>query len=412
MTTPTTIHDFKPGDTVLSCKYIEMGSCFEPEGIHCCIQGTVRSPRIITADEIRTGKATYDLVVQRRRDLFDTINDPSVGPPDPCRTCANLKPTKYRNVSFEYLGGEKLTAGLNIQHFTDCNQRCKYCVWTIQDYFVKPQYDPLPYLEEFRKAGKLRGNNWIDFSGGEPSTLKNFPELLGYLLDNNMGTVVVYSNSVIFSQAIYDALKQNKIILTTSLDAGTPSTYKKVRAMNAYPTVLRNLIRYRNSGTKGLWLKYIITDDNRTDDDLWGFAQAMLALRPDKIQICPDFPYGERQLPEETVQFAARMFHILERLTGMKPVDYTTDFGDPKWVKYHEDLAKAIQELAEKNPYGDHERFQKLKPSSTMRNLTVALRNKIDRFWHSGFRGKVLPPGSARERWATNTYRRTLARFV
>ena len=412
MTTAQTIENLKPNDSVLSCKYIQMGSCFEPEGIHCCIQGTVKSPLIITADEIRNGKATYELVVQRRTELFNTINDPSVGPPDPCRTCANLKPTKYKNVSFDYLGGEKLTASLNIQHYTDCNQRCKYCLWTVQDYFVKPQYNPLDYLEVFRKKGKMRGNNWIDFSGGEPSMLKNFGEILGYLLDNNMGTVVVYSNSVIFSQPIYDALKKNKIILTTSLDAGTPATYKKVRAMNAWPTVIRNLIRYRNSGTKGLWLKYIITEDNRTDDDLWGFALAMLAIRPDKIQICPDFPYGERQLPDETVQFAARLFHILERLTGTRPVDYTLDFGDPKWVTYHEDLTKAIHELEKRNPYGNLEIFQKLKPASAIRNLTVALRKKIDRFWDSDFRGKVLPRGSDRERLATNAYRRTLGRFV
>src|SRR5215472_6575892 len=164
MTTAKSIDELKPDDRVLSCKYIEMGSCFEPGGVHCCIQGSVRSPLIITADEIRNGQVSHDLVVQRRRALFTALNGLSVGPTDPCRTCANLKPKKYRDVSFEYLGGESLSAGLNIQHYTDCNQRCKYCLWTVEDYFVKPQYDPLEYLEVFRKKGKLRGNNWIDFS--------------------------------------------------------------------------------------------------------------------------------------------------------------------------------------------------------------------------------------------------------
>jgi len=161
-----------------------------------------------------------------------------------------------------------------------------------------------------------------------------------------------------------------------------------------------------------LWLKYIITDDNRTEDDLWGFAMAMLAIRPDRIQICPDFPYGMRELPEETVQFAARMFHVVERLTGMRPVDYTTDFGDPKWVKYHEDLAEAIRELAERNPYGDSERFQKLKPALSTRSVIDAVRRNIDRIWEGDFRRKWLPQGSARKKWATIAYRRTLGRFV
>jgi organic radical activating enzyme len=412
ISTPKTIDDLKPDDSVLSCKYIEKGSCFSLDGIHCCVAGTVESPLIITAEELRGGKVDYDLVVQRRRELFSAINGFSEGPTDPCRTCANLKPKKYRDVNFEYLGGEPLTAGMNIQHYSECNQRCTYCTFTTSDNFVKSQYEILPYLEMFRKQGKLRGNNWIDFSGGEPSMLKNFDQILNYLLDNSLGTVVVYSNSMIFSQSIYNALKQNRIILTTSLDAGTATTYKNVRKMNGYSQVLRNLIRYKNSGTRGLWLKYIVTDLNRTEDDLWGFVTAMLALKPDKIQICPDFPYGAREISAETVDFAAKLFHILERVTGMKPTDYSTDFGDPKWLKYRQDLAKAIEELAERNPYGNFEKFQELKPVSATRNLTIRLRRNIERFWDSGFRKRYLPSGSSGEKWARIAWWRTIGRFV
>lgn len=288
-----TINDLKPNDVVKVCKYIEMGSCFALDGIRCCVHGTIESPLIVTAAEIRDSTVTYDLVVQRKRELFAAINGLADRPTASCKTCTNLKEKKYKDVSFEYLGGEPLPAALNIQHYTECNLRCTYCYYKQTNRFVKPQYDMLSYLELFRKKGKLRGNNWIDFSGGEPAMLKSFDEILNYLLDNNMGTVVVYSNATIFSQIIYNALKKNKIILTTSLDTGIASTYKKLRGTDGYSKVIANLIRYKNSGTNRLWLKYIVCDLNRTEDDLWSFVWAMLALRPDKLMICPEFPYGE-----------------------------------------------------------------------------------------------------------------------
>ena len=67
---------------------------------------------------------------------------------------------------------------MGIQHYTQCNERCTYCLYTRENNFIEPQYDILGYLEQFRKRGKLRGNNWIDFSGGEPALLKNLDKIL------------------------------------------------------------------------------------------------------------------------------------------------------------------------------------------------------------------------------------------
>ncbi len=215
-----------------------------------------------------------------------------------------------------------MPGGMGIQHYTKCNERCTYCNFTVEDNFIGPQYEFLGYLEEFRKRGKLSGGNWIDFSGGEPATLKNFDEILNYFLSHKLGTVVVYSNSTVYKQSIYDALKRNQIILTTSLDTGLASTYKKLRGLDFYSKVIENLIRYRNSGTSGLWLKYVVCDVNRTEDDLWSFIMAVLAIKPDKVMICPEFAYGADSFPEETVAFAARLWYLLEKHTGFAPVDY------------------------------------------------------------------------------------------
>ena len=408
--TTRTIKNLTPDDLVKTCKYIELGSCFALGGIRCCVHGSIESPLIVTADEIRDNTVTYDLVVQRKQELFAAINGLTDGPTASCKTCANLQEKKYKDVNFEYLGGEPLPAALNIQHYTECNQRCTYCVYAQTHNFAKPQYNIIDYLELFRKKGKLRGNNWIDFSGGEPAMLKDFDEILNYLLKNNMGTIVVYSNATIFSQSIYDALKENKIILTTSLDTGIASTYKQLRGINAYSKVIRNLFRYRNSGTRQLWIKYIICDTNRTEDDLWSFVLAMLALRPDKTMICPDFPYGEKQIPNETVKFAAQLWYLLERFTGIAPIDYTSTFGDPKYIKYHDDLRSGIQELIKQKTFGNECNLKKLEQPPLAHSLTNHLVQIKNWGWDSDLRKWLLPNGSAREKHAISAWRKTFGR--
>jgi organic radical activating enzyme len=407
-----TMDNLAPDDRVKTCKFIEMGTAFGLDGVRCCCLGTFQSPLIVTAEEIRSKAVSYDLVVGRRKDLFAAINGLADGPTGSCTTCVHLKEAMYRDVSFNYLGGESLPAGFNIQHYTACNQYCTYCCFAQADSLIKPQYNILDYLELFRKEGKLRGNNWIDFSGGEPAMLENFDEILNYLLGHNMGTVVVYSNASIFSQAIYDALKKNRIILTTSLDTGMASTYRKLRGANVFPKVIGNLIRYRNSGTRRLWLKYVITDLNRTEDDLWGFVLAMLALKPDRLLICPDFPYGDRQIPEETVKFAARLWYVLEKLTGITPGDYTIGYGDPKWLQYRDDLRNAIQEVCGQKPLGTERNVQALALPPVSRAVTNRVSRMKQRFWDSRLRNRLLPTGSARAKSAMLAWRRTFGRFL
>jgi hypothetical protein len=401
-----TIESLAPNDVVKSCKYIETGSCFQEEGVRCCVHGDIYSPVLITAEEMRNG-AGYDLMVQRRREHFERVNGLREGPTGSCLGCGHLKPKKFKDVNLEYLGGEPLPGGINIQHYTKCNERCTYCQFTVDDNFVGPQYEILGYLKEFKKRGKLRGGNWIDFSGGEPATLKNFDEILGYFLGNKMGTVVVYSNSTVYKQSIYDALKKNKIILTTSLDTGLASTYKKLRGLDFYSKVVANLIRYRNSGTSGLWLKYVICDENRTEDDLWSFIMAVLAIRPNRVMICPHFRYGDEGISDETVAFAARLWYLLEKHYGFTPGDYTVAFKGAKWDKYRADLKSSLEALKAKKPI---EGEYKLRERGMVRGAINRLIAARDRALHSELRGRILPDGSARLKMARSAWGKTFGR--
>ncbi|MBN9339529.1 MAG: radical SAM protein [Comamonadaceae bacterium] len=349
--------DSLPRDAIIkSCDYIEMASCFAPEGIRCCVHGTHGGPLIAKKEDLQNNSISHAAIVSRRTEILEIINDLRKGEELPCTSCSNLQEKKLSNIDLSHLGGKKLPAGMNIQHYTSCNQRCTYCIFTVEDFWVKSQYDPIEYFEIFKKIGKLRGGNWIDFSGGETSLLKDFDRILEYLINNDLGPVVIYTNATFFKQSIFDALKNNipdpqkdnRIILTTSLDTGLPSTYRKIRGSRDYEKVIANLLRYKQSGSKNIWLKYVITKDNQTDDDLWSFIFMMGMLRPERVMICPDFPYGEPEVPPEMVQFAAKLWCLIEDVVGSRVIDYTMDFGAPIWVKYHADLPVAREEVRKK----------------------------------------------------------------
>lgn len=378
MTPASNFCDFKPNDTVKTCRWLETGLCFQLPGLLCCVHGSKTSPVLVSTEEINSGKCTPELIAQRKKELFLGINGKRKMNLHGCDGCANLIEKKFKDVSFDTVGGDFLPGGFNIQHYTICNERCLYCSYARRNEFLKPQYDILPIWEMLHKAGKLKGNNCIDFSGGEPAILKDLDQILSYLLKHNLGTVIIYSNATIFSPVLYEGLKKNKFFLTTSLDTGLKSTYAKLRGADLFDTVIDNLTKYRNSGTKGLGLKYVITEHNRTDDDMWSFILAILALRPNRVYISPDFPYGDKEIPPETVHFAAKLWYLLEKYMGPIVIDYTIAMGDPKFVKYHHELWEELDKLKTEHPLHPEMKLKYFRSNYTsLANFLKKLNKKI-----------------------------------
>lgn len=369
---------FQPNDIVKTCKYLEKGLCFQLDGLQCCVHGSKSSPVLVSTQEINNGACTHALIVKRKKELLLAINGKKEMDLRGCKGCTNIIEKKFKDVSLDTMGGEFLPGGFNIQHYTACNERCLYCCYAQENDFRKPQYDILPIWEMLHRQGKLKGRNCIDFSGGEPAILKDFDAILSYLLKHDMGTVIVYSNATVFSPVLYEGLKKNKFLLTTSLDTGLKSTYAKLRGADVFEKVIDNLTKYRNSGTHGMHLKYVITEHNRTDDDMYSFILAMLALRPNKVYISPDFPYGDKEIPPETVRFAAKLWYLLEKYMGPIVLDYTSAMGDPKFVKYRTELKEGLDKLKAANPLCPEMKLKTFRPNHTdLANYLHRINQKI-----------------------------------
>lgn len=274
---------FKPDDIVKSCRKLEAGLRFGQEGISACALGPFQSPIYWTAKEAAEKTITKDMIIDRRREVFDMLNDDhSV---TSCKGCQMVELKPFKEVDFSRLGH------IDFSETSMCNIRCDYCYYTKADAFNKSNFDSLEVLKEFSPDDVL-WDSAVDFGGGEPTILKNFDESIDYF--KSRGTrVFLYTNAAKYSQAAYDGVLNGNISwLCVSLDCGTPSTYLKTKLRDYFSRVMDNLFKYVEASRKGhgnVSVKYIFTENNCGEDDITGFTYAMKALQPDKIWLTFDF---------------------------------------------------------------------------------------------------------------------------
>lgn len=319
--------NFKPDDLVKSCPRLESGLRFGPDGIRACILGAFAAPLYWTSDEAADLNITKEMIVAKRRELFEQLNSEE-GPEIDCHHCQMVVTKPFKDVDFTRLG--------QIDHAatTICNLRCKFCGFTHQDLFIKKMYDELAILREFQPEN-VEWDSVVDFNGGEPSLLPNVPEHLEYFTSRRV-RVRFMTNSLKFHPAVAEALASGAIQwVCTSVDAGTPATYEHMKKRDGYAQVLENLARYAEAGRQGggrLAMKYIFSADNCGDEDIEGFVEAVLAIRPHQVWLTFDFSvlYGVRADSDDMggydfsrdIQAYAKMFVRFEQ-HGITPVHYT-----------------------------------------------------------------------------------------
>ncbi len=274
---------FKSDDIVKSCTKLESGMFMGVDGLLACVRGALAAPIFCTKEEIIQGKVTKEFIVERRMRLIEMLNDDTT--PMDCKRCLMVTEKRFGDISFSRLGH------LDLQNYTMCNLSCKYCNYTRINSRVSPQYDALAILKLFSPED-VEWDSHVDFAGGEPTLLENLEEYLEFFRKRRI-RVLMHTNSVIFHKAIYDGLADGSIyFVITSLDAGTPTTFRSLRGRDCYLQVLENLSRYAVAGSKGkgmLAVKYIFCDSNYGENDVSGFAYTMLAIRPQQIWLTFDF---------------------------------------------------------------------------------------------------------------------------
>ena len=318
--------NFKPDTTVKSCEKIESGLRLGHDAIRACCMGAIVSPMYWSAEEVGEIQISKEMIVNKRKWLFQHLNDLESGYVS-CKRCHHVVSKKYKDVNFTGFGH------INLAHFTTCNLRCQFCGFTRNNSFYAAKYDALPILEEFNPEDS-EWDSFVDLNGGEPTLLKDLDKYIDFF--EKQGTrVLLYTNSVKYHQSIYDGLLNGRITwVITSLDAGTPSSFQKIKGRDRFEIIVENLTRYAKAGAIGygnLAVKYIFSDGNCSDDDIFGFTFAMLAIRPQKVWLTFDFLpladiYEGQEKPREYdysehIKAYTKMFLLLQQY-GMEPAHF------------------------------------------------------------------------------------------
>ena len=252
----------------ISCRYLQRGLFFAPGELRHCCKRYFHKGKLMGDVKILDAKSDEDIsldkIIEAKKKLIKRIND---GEKTDCYGCPVLEKKDWKEVE------EEKFDHISIEHHAKCNMRCTYCNET---YFggQLAKYDVVNALKNLVAKKKLRQDLLIAWGGGEPTIANDFKKIFQYVNDNiKPYRQRFFSNAINYSDDIAKLLKSNLASLTTSIDAGSVEVFKKVRKVNQYKKVLKNLKKYYDCSAKNVVIKYILTNVNSNFDEIESFIK-------------------------------------------------------------------------------------------------------------------------------------------
>lgn len=245
-----------------------------------------------------------DEIVSTKQRLVDALNKGEKTDCDGCpfleyKEWGPLEPFDIRYMSLEY--------------HSVCNLKCSYCSET---YYggMKARYDVPGLVEEFVSRGQLANCHTIVWGGGEPVVDKNFTPMIRSLVKAVPGASQrVLTNSVKYSKTLAKLLEENRVSMTTSVDAGSANTFETVRGRAMLESVMSNLKKYAALQPRRATIKYIFTELNSTMEEVRGFVALarQYELLGCSFQISSDFK--QEHIGFESAFLMIAMYGLLMR---------------------------------------------------------------------------------------------------
>ncbi|GHV19218.1 hypothetical protein FACS18949_12520 [Clostridia bacterium] len=152
-----------------------------------------------------------------------------------------------------------------------CPANCIYCPRLEENGKYVSAYDYSVTIKDMVARGIIGDSTRVVWGGGEPVLNEHFPEICEYLADRNISQLILTSGTV-YSQPVYNALKQNNITLVNiSVDAGTKETYAKVKGINAFDKTWETIKKYTEANAGLVEIKYIVIPENCSDEEFFAF---------------------------------------------------------------------------------------------------------------------------------------------
>ena len=309
-----------------SCNWLLHGLSFENDHIEmCCLCCHKGGGRLYIKEPYNGKDLTWDDIFNLKQKFID---ENKAGKIDPrCEGCFNLV---HRGWDDE----ERYVNYIHFNHWTHCNSDCIYCYtsWDKMNYQKRPHYNVLPMIKELFKRKLFRPGGEITFAGGEPTILKEFDELVLFMMKNGADRITVHSSGIKFSKAIEKGIKEQKLHVCLSADAGTREMFKRVKRVDKFDKFWENARKY-SKAQKGdnktfVETKYILIPDvntSKSEIDLWLNLNVDAGIKSIVIDIendfCRDLRGKDLAKPQYLVDIAAYIIQRAKELE-LNLIDY------------------------------------------------------------------------------------------
>lgn len=276
----------------VSCHDLEYGILLFSDGIkHCCNRnsyGTIQDIILYENDHNITN--TIQKVIEQKKQI---IQDNIDGKETICTNCKYLKEGLWLK--------EKKVRQINLSLDYLCNLRCKYCDKWEMKYVKQNEFDVINLMKCLENSPLVDITYPVLYSSGEISIQPNINEILEALKNYD---VCYFSNATKYNSRLAEKIETKANCLVVSLDCGTSETYKKIKGIDFYDTVCRNIEKYSLHGGNVI-LKYIVMEENTNQEDLDGFIELCVKNRIKSIIISKDF--NDKKIDNKIKNAAAKL---------------------------------------------------------------------------------------------------------
>lgn len=228
--------------------------------------------------------------------------------PEKCRECYMLREDTNGEIDKDF---PKELDHIYIGHWYHCNCGCVYCsnrmitnLKITKNSKKSDYYDLLPTVKYLCKEGYIGKNTRVTTLGGDPAVLSEYDKIMSELLKYTDGHVIILSSGIKFSDTIYKVLKKGNAELIISVDSGTPELFKKIKQVNEFNNVIKNVKKYMKANPNNrnsVYIKYILVDGlNDNIDDLNRFVDVARKIGINKLYLNVDFNFKNygKSIPE------------------------------------------------------------------------------------------------------------------
>ncbi|MBQ2645123.1 radical SAM protein [bacterium] len=253
-----------------SCHWITHGLNFEPAHIEmCCLRCHVGGGNLIVKHGYNGEILDWEEFFKLKQPFIEENKQGKINPK--CEGCFNLSKADWKEEEhyFNYI---------HFNHWTHCNCNCIYCFTDHNKQFFNTSryYNVLPVVKDMFEKKLFRPGGEITFAGGEPTILDEFEDLLNLLIENKVPRIIIHTSGIKYSPAIARGVNAGVVDVVVSLDAGSSETFKKIKNVNAYKRVVRNVKKYAEAEDKKnlplVATKYILMpklNDNIEEAEKW-----------------------------------------------------------------------------------------------------------------------------------------------